>query len=175
MGGGGLGLGMNIFDPLPSYDSESRNGCPIFTPSGGPPQTDGIPSAVYEAMGEEQILAFFEAFYRRLGGSAIADMFPSSEKNLMRSAEKSAAMFTFLFGGPHVYQRKYGRPMMRARHLPFVITESGRQEWLRCYQLTLDEAAEKYNMPEEHIPAVWEFVSAFSAWMVNAEEEGTGL
>jgi len=160
---------MDIFNPLPSHERDE----PIHTPAGGPPQTDRIPAAVYEAMGEDQITAFFHAFYRRLGQSSIADMFPKSEKNLMRAADKSAAMFTFLFGGPHLYQQRHGRPMMRARHLPFVITESARQEWLRCYKETLDEAPEKFSMPAEHIDAVWSFVTDFSAWMVNAEEKGT--
>ena len=79
-------------------------------------------------------------------------------------------LFTFLFGGPHLYQQRHGRPMMRARHIPFVITESGRQEWLRCYRQTLDEAVELYDMPAEHVEAVWKFVTDFSAWMVNAVE-----
>jgi hemoglobin len=160
---------MDIFNPLPPHERDE----PIFTPAGGPPQTDRIPPAVYEAMGEAQITAFFHAFYQRLGKSAVADLFPKSEKNLMRAADKSAAMFTFLFGGPHLYQKQYGQPMMRARHLPFVITESARQEWLRCYKETLDEAPEKYNMPPEHVESVWNFVVDFSAWMVNAQDKGT--
>ncbi len=163
---GRLALCMNIHNPLPDHERDE----PIYTPAGGPPQTDRIPSAVYEAMGEGQITAFFHAFYRRLGESSIADMFPKSEKNLMRAAEKSADMFVFLFGGPHRYQQKHGQPMMRARHIPFVITETGRQEWLRCYRETLDEAPEKYSMPSEHVDAVWDFVVGFSGWMVNAVE-----
>jgi len=157
---------MDIFNPLPNHEREE----PIYTPGSGPPQTDRIPSAVYEAMGEAQITAFFHAFYRRLAESSISDMFPKSEKNLLRAADKSAAMFTFLFGGPHLYQQRHGRPMMRARHIPFVITESGRQEWLRCYRETLDEAVDIYDMPAEHVEAVWKFVTDFSAWMVNAVE-----
>ncbi|MBL4590785.1 MAG: hypothetical protein JKY96_02375 [Phycisphaerales bacterium] len=156
---------MDILNTHPAGDREE----PIWTPQTGPPQTDRIPVAVYEAMGETQITAFFHAFYRRLGESSVADLFPKSEQNLMRAADKSAAMFVFLFGGPHVYQKKYGRPMMRARHLPFVIDEAARQEWLRCYRETLDEAPELFAMPAEHVDAVWKFVVDFSAWMVNAE------
>tara|TARA_R110002073_G_scaffold275332_1_gene438889 strand:+ start:58682 stop:59152 length:471 start_codon:yes stop_codon:yes gene_type:complete len=155
---------MNIYNPLPDHHREE----PIYTPAGGPPQTDRIPPAVYQAMGEQNIIAFIRAFYTRLGESSIADMFPKSEKNLMRAADKSADMFTFLFGGPHLYQQRHGQPMMRARHIPFVINEQSRQEWLRCYRETLDEAAEKYAMPAEHIDAVWQFVTEFSKWMVNA-------
>lgn len=165
---------MDILNALPPHDPDSRDGVPIWTPPEGPPQTDRIPSAVYEAMGVEQITAFFHAFYRRLGQSSIAPMFPKSEKNLMRAADKSAAMFVFLFGGPHMYQQQYGRPMMRARHLPFVIDEPARQEWLRCYRETLDEAPEKYKMPAEHVDAVWKFVVDFSGWMVNAETQSNG-
>ncbi len=162
---------MDILNALPPHDPDERDGVPIWTPPGGPPQTDRIPVAVYEAMGEANITAFIHAFYRRLGQSSIAPMFPKSEKNLMRAADKSAAMFTFLFGGPHLYQQRYGRPMMRARHLPFVIDEDGRREWLRCYRETLDEAPEKYKMPAEHVDAVWKFVVDFSGWMVNAEPQ----
>jgi hemoglobin len=160
---------MDILNALPPHDPESRDGVPIWTPPGGPPQTDRIPASVYETMGEENITRFTHAFYTRLGQSGIAGMFPSSEKNLMRAADKSAAMFTFLFGGPHLYQQRYGRPMMRARHLPFVIDEPARQEWLRCYRETLDEAPAKYAMPAEHVEAVWKFVVDFSSWMVNAQ------
>lgn len=156
---------MDIFNPLPSHERNE----PIYTPQGGPPQTDAIPSAVYEAMGEENIIAFFHAFYRRLAESSIADMFPKSEKNLLRAADKSADMFTFLFGGPHLYQKRHGPPMMRARHIPFVIDEAARESWLACYRATLDESVDKFSMPAEHVDAVWNFVTAFSAWMVNAE------
>ena len=160
---------MDILNSHPAPDRDE----PVWTPPGGPPQTDRIPDAVYHAMGEENITRFFHAFYARLAQSSVAHMFPKSEKNLMRAADKSAAMFTFLFGGPHLYQKKYGRPMMRARHLPFVIDEAARQEWLRCYRETLDEASEKYAMPSEHIDAVWKFVVDFSSWMVNAKQENT--
>ena len=156
---------MNIQNPLPDHHREER----VYPPAGGPPQTDRIPSAVYESMGEDNISAFCHACYKRLAESTISEMFPASEKNLMRAADKSAAMFTFLFGCPHLYQQRHGQPMMRARHIPFVITESARQEWLRCYKETLDEAQEKFAMPGEHIDAVWKFVTDFSAWMVNAK------
>jgi hemoglobin len=159
---------MDILNSLPSHERDE----PIYTPPGGPPQTDRVPEEVYQVMGEGNITAFTHAFYTRLGQSTIAHMFPKSEKNLMRAADKSAAMFTFLFGGPHAYQQRYGRPMLRARHIPFVIDEPARLEWLRCFRETLDEASELYKMPGEHIEAVWKFIFDFSTWMVNAQEEG---
>ncbi|MEQ9206826.1 MAG: hypothetical protein RLN78_05620 [Phycisphaerales bacterium] len=157
---------MDILNAYPTRPGDR----PIYTPPHGPPQTDRIPSAVYEAMGEPEINRMFHAFYRRLAQSSISDMFPKSEKNLIKAAEKNASMFVFLFGGPHLFQQRHGRPMMRARHLPFIIDEPARQEWLRCFKETLDEAPELYSMPAEHVDAVWKFVYDFSGWMVNAKE-----
>jgi len=162
---------MDILNALPPHDPDERGGVPIWTPPHGPPQSDRIPAAVYETMGEDNIRDFIHAFYRRLHDSSIAHMFPKSEKNLLRAADKSADMFIFLFGGPHRYQQRHGRPMMRARHLPFVIDEPARLEWLRCYRETLDEAPAKFAMPAEHVEAVWKFVVDFSGWMVNARAE----
>ena len=44
-------------------------------------------------------------------------------------------LFKFLsgfWGGPSLYIREYGHPMLRARHLPFSIGESERDQWLLC-------------------------------------------
>ena len=150
----------------------SDNPGDIYTPPGGPPATDRIPPAVYEAMGEANVFAFTRAFYARLGASPIAGMFPRSEKNLERAADKSAALFVFLFGGPHLYQQRHGPPRLRMRHLPFRIDEHARAAWLDCLRATLAEAPERYAMPAAHVDTVDAFLTAFSSWMVNARTEG---
>jgi len=161
-------------DILNAHHPERGDDRPIWTPPGGPPQTDRIPPEVYQAMGEDNIAAMIHAFYGRLARSDIAYMFPKTERPLAQAADRSAAMFVFLFGGPHLYQQRYGRPMLRARHLPFVIDEAARREWLRCFNETLDEAPEKYAMPPEHTGAVRKFVEDFSGWMVNTKDEDAG-
>jgi hemoglobin len=57
--------------------------------------------------------------------------------------------------------------MMRARHLPFVIDEAARQEWLACFDRVLADAPAKYNFPAEHLPGFRAFLVGFSSWMVN--------
>lgn len=158
-------------DILNTHHPDRGDDRPIHTPPTGPPQTDRVPDAVYKAMGEDNIAAMIHAFYGRLARSEIAHMFPRSERALSHAADKSADMFVFLFGGPHRYQQRHGRPMLRARHLPFVIDEAARQEWLRCFRETLDEAPDRYAMPPEHTDAVWTFVRDFSAWMVNTKDD----
>ena len=42
-------------------------------------------------------------------------------------------------GGPPLFVEKYGHPMLRARHLPFAIGESERDQWLSCMHRAMQE------------------------------------
>ena len=42
-------------------------------------------------------------------------------------------------GGPQLFVQEYGHPMLRARHLPFTIGDSERDQWLLCMNRALDE------------------------------------
>lgn len=139
----------------------------IYVPPGGPPRIPPPSKEIYAAMGEANIFQMLEDVYIELGQSSIVDMFP---KDLVAASEKSAAFFVGLLGGPPLYHQRYGAPMLRARHMPFIIDDAGRQEWLRCFDLVLDEAVEKYDFPAEHLAAFRHFLHAFSTWMVNSKE-----
>jgi len=80
----------------------------------------------------EQSIRDIEAFYKRLHASPVAVLFPESESAMERAADKTGALFVFLFGGPHLYQQRHGSPRMRMRHLPFQIAPKARADWLRC-------------------------------------------
>jgi hemoglobin len=42
-------------------------------------------------------------------------------------------------GGPPLYITRFGHPRLRARHLPFSIGSSERDQWMRCMTRALDE------------------------------------
>lgn len=131
---------------------------------------DAPDPAIYATMGEEGIFAMLRDFYQELGRSAIRAMFP---RNLEKAADKSAAFFVGLLGGPPLYHQRYGNPMMRARHMPFAIDEPARQEWLACFDRVLAHAPTRYGFPVEHLPGFRAFLDGFSGWMVNtAPPEG---
>jgi len=49
--------------------------------------------------------------------------------------------FEFLsgwLGGPDLFTVKYGHPMLRKRHLPFLIDEELRNQWIYCMNKALD-------------------------------------
>jgi len=136
----------------------------IYVPPAGPPRVTAPSPEIYAAMGEAQIFAMLEDFYRELEQSWLRPMFPT---DMVAASHKSAAFFVGLLGGPPLYHQRYGNPMMRARHIPFAIDEAARQEWLACFERVLAQAPEKYNFPAQHLEAFRNFLIGFSGWMVN--------
>jgi hemoglobin len=141
----------------------------IFIPPEGPPQEGRPNPQIYEKMGQDNIFLMLEDFYKELEHSKIRSLFP---QNMQNASKKSAAFFVFLLGGPPLYQQQHGNPMMRQRHLPFVIDEAARQIWLGCFDTILIHAEEKYQFPKEHLASFRQFLDRFSLWMVNTSTEG---
>jgi len=134
------------------------------------PRTIAAPSReIYGLMGEANIYRMLEDFYHELtlASPQLRGMFP---KNMLAASHKSAAFFVGLLGGPPQYQERYGNPMMRARHLPFPITQSLRDEWLACFERVLADAPAKYAFPLQHLTGFRGFLRGFSLWMMNTTE-----
>jgi hemoglobin len=141
----------------------------IYTPPTGPPQSGRPDPAIFARMGEANIFKMMEDFYGELSRSKVANLFARHPQRLRQQAHKSAAFFVFVLGGPPLYHQLHGNPMMRGRHLPFVIDETARREWLACFHRTLENADTKFNFPMEHMPGFLRFLDDFSAWMVNTK------
>ena len=144
-----------------------RADAPLHIPESGPNAAVAPSRDIYAAMGDENIKAMLRDFYLKLGASAIAGMFP---RELLRASEKSALFFIGLLGGPPLYAETYGAPRMRARHLPFRITEAHRREWLACFDSVLEQP-ELYDFPRQHLEGFKKFLEGFSAWMVNTRDD----
>lgn len=66
----------------------------------------------------------------------IGPLFPEDIRPVM---EKQYLFLTQFFGGPPLYTEQYGHPMMRARHLPFPITQERAAAWLSCMERALEQ------------------------------------
>lgn len=132
---------------------------PELDPSAVPPPSRNL----YALMGEANIKALLRDFYRKLGASPIAPMFP---KDLDAASEKSALFFVGLLGGPPLYMQTYGPPRMRMRHMPFRIDEDSRLIWLHCFYEVLADH-DRYALPEAELESLKAFLDGFSRWMVN--------
>ena len=72
-------------------------------------------------------------------------------------------LFWFLsgwMGGPDLYQQRFGHPRLRARHLPYAIGTSERDQWLRAMAMAmqdvgLDDALQLRLMTSFYQTADW--------------------
>lgn len=95
----------------------------------------------YESIGgEKALLSLVDRFY------FFMDTLPEAEGiRAMHQPDLSDArdkLFKFLsgwLGGPDLFIREYGHPRLRARHFPFAIGDSERDQWMMCMNKALSE------------------------------------
>ncbi|MDP1911555.1 MAG: group II truncated hemoglobin, partial [Hyphomicrobium sp.] len=98
-----------------------------------------IEPSVFDALGGEVALRrIVDAFYGQMDQDpAYAGIRALHPENLDGSRDK---LFWFLCGwcgGPDHYVERFGHPRLRARHLPFPIGVSERDQWLSCMSQAL--------------------------------------
>ena len=93
--------------------------------------------------GETGVRKLVDRFYDLMemmpAAKGILDMHP---KDLTGSRDKLFKFLSGFFGGPSLYIQQYGHPRLRARHLPFPIGESERDQWMLCMNQAIDEQVE---------------------------------
>jgi hemoglobin len=94
----------------------------------------GQPATFYEVVGGEEglrhlVTRFYEVMDSEPKAAGIRAM---HQPDLSEANEKLFLFLSGWMGGPPLYVEKYGHPMLRARHLPFQIGESERDQWVYC-------------------------------------------
>jgi hemoglobin len=91
-------------------------------------------STFFELLGGvERIRELVEKFYDVMEtdpkAAGIRALHPAE---LTEAREKLFMFLTGWTGGPQLYIERYGHPFLRKRHMPFVIGESERDQWMYC-------------------------------------------
>lgn len=102
--------------------------------------TNGTLTPYKQIGGEERVRELVDRFYDHM------DSFPEAQTiralhaaSLRVSREKLFLFLSGWFGGPDLYQQRYGHPMLRRRHLPFSIGQAERDQWLLCMRRALED------------------------------------
>ncbi|MGN1386963.1 MAG: globin [Bacillus sp. (in: firmicutes)] len=91
----------------------------------------------YDFIGKERLSELVEAFYAKVHvHPLLKPIFPD---DLTETIRKQKQFLTQYLGGPQEYSAEHGHPMLRARHLPFEITEDRAKAWLQCMSEAMDE------------------------------------
>ncbi len=88
--------------------------------------------------GEHAIRTLVERFYFYMDTLPEAHTIRALHQSDLSSAKDK--LFKFLsgwLGGPNLFIEEFGHPMLRARHLPFAIGESERDQWMLCMNKAL--------------------------------------
>ena len=91
--------------------------------------------------GADAVRALVDRFYDLMDSDpACAGIRSLHATSLSGSREKLYLFLSGWLGGPPLYVERYGHPRLRARHLPFPIGASERDQWLSCMTRALAEA-----------------------------------
>lgn len=100
--------------------------------------------------GATKIRALVKRFYN------IMDELPESygirklhAENLQESEDKLFKFLNGWMGGPQLYVQEYGHPMLRRRHLSIPISDSERDQWLMCMDISINEIVEDVQLRTE--------------------------
>jgi hemoglobin len=105
-----------------------------------PQQAPTPENTPYQMMGGEQgARALSDRFYDIMATDEYAkplyDMHPQPLDRIRQ------VFFEFLsgwLGGPDLFAEKHGHPMLRKRHMPFLIDQDLRDQWMHCMNKALD-------------------------------------
>ena len=88
----------------------------------------------YEVIGGEPVLRrLVTRFYEIMDTEPrVAGIRAMHQQDLSSAREKLFLFLSGWMGGPQLYVEAYGHPRLRARHLPFPIGESERDQWVYC-------------------------------------------
>jgi hemoglobin len=98
----------------------------------------GEPTPYVRLGGEAGVRALVERFYDLMEMEPDFAQLRSVHGGSLASAREN--LFLFLsgwLGGPSLYTDRYGPPMLRARHLPFPIAITERDQWVACMRRAL--------------------------------------
>ncbi len=117
--------------------------------------------------GDDGVRALVDAFYDRMdleeGFRGIRALHPPT---LDGSRDKLYLFLSGWLGGPDLYVQRFGHPRLRARHLPFAIAGSERDQWLACMRMALADVSAPPIVRENLMRAFFDTAD----WMRNQPE-----
>ena len=130
----------------------------------GEPETAAGPTPFQRLGGEAPVRALVDRFYDLMSlEPQFAGLRALHPQDLSGSRDK---LFWFLcgwLGGPDHYIERFGHPRLRARHLPYAIGLSERDQWMACMMLAMQEE----GLPEDLADGLARAFFGTADWMRN--------
>lgn len=126
-----------------------------------------VDQSYYELLGGDTGLrALVDHFYDLM---ALDDRFAGIRamhpQDMSTSRDKLFWFLSGWLGGPPLFEEKFGHPRLRARHLPFAIGVSERDQWMTC----MTESLEKTSVSAQTRQALIDALFKTADWMRNKD------
>lgn len=109
-------------------------------PSAETPENLGTITAYQLLGGEEKVRLLVARFYEHMNTlPEVRGIRKMHAADLSGAADKLYKFLSGWLGGPDLFTEEFGHPRLRARHFPFPIGESERDQWMLCMDKALDE------------------------------------
>ncbi|GAB3630607.1 cyanoglobin [Pandoraea terrae] len=129
-----------------------------------PDDADTQPTAFALLGGESGVRELVDRFYDLMDlepeFAGIRSLHPET---LAGSRDKFHWFLCGWLGGPNHYIERFGHPRLRARHLPFPIATSERDQWLRCMAWAMQDVGIDAALQERLLQAFY----GTADWMRN--------
>jgi len=117
----------------------------------------------YEIIGQKALYDMIDYFYYLVEqDSRISHLFPG---DFSETSRKQKQFLTQFLGGPNLYTQEHGHPMLKRRHLDFIITNHERDAWLE----NMYKAIQHADFPEGVDDYLYERLRLTANHMVNSE------
>jgi len=114
--------------------------------------------------GDAKVRELVERFYDLMElEPAYAQLRSAQGSSLVSAREKLYLFLSGWLGGPALYTDRFGHPMLRARHLPFAIGATERDQWMAC----MIQAMEEVEVPQDLSQALAQAFFKTADWMRN--------
>lgn len=128
----------------------------IFAKTQANDDRDTTQSNAYDLIGGDKVIrAIAHDFYQQMQTRPETQRLLAIHRSPI--AESEQKLYEFLsgwLGGPQLYQQKHGHPALRARHMPFAIDESMRDQWLICMRAAIESSIKKPEHQQVIIQAI---------------------
>lgn len=142
---------------------------PLPTPGSRRPEEQ---QTVFDAAGGHETFArLVDAFYAGVAADDyLIAMYPDGHE-LEGAKHRLQTFLEQYFGGPTTYSQERGHPRLRMRHMPFPVTPTAREHWLRHMRAALDSVA----LPPLIDSMMWDYFERAATAMINRRDEDDPL
>ncbi|MCC2616889.1 group II truncated hemoglobin [Aestuariibacter halophilus] len=120
-----------------------------------------VENTPYKLIGGEQgVRALAERFYDIMSTDPQArDLLAIHPQPLDTIRQRFFEYLSGWMGGPPLFEQQYGHPRLRARHLPYAINETLRDQWMYCMHMALEDTVDNPALKDGLRQSFWQLAT----------------